>query len=55
MAFALLWGVFVEDGTLPIAVIDYKMNGEVYQLLGEHFLTNALIVTSEEWIDNSRS
>ena len=42
----MVWGAFAANGTLPIAVIDTKMNAEKYQdMLGDTLLPNALLVT----------
>lgn len=47
----MLWGAFAPGGILPINVIDYKMNGKMYEyILGEHLLPNAPLVTSEKRI-----
>ena len=46
----MVWGAFAANGTLPIAVIDTKMNAEKYQdMLDDTLLSYAPIVTSEDW------
>ena len=42
----MVWGAFASNSTLPIAVIDAKINAEKYQdMLGHNLLSNAPLVT----------
>ena len=42
----MVWGAFASNGTLPIAVIDTKINAEKYQdILSLNLLPNAPLVT----------
>ena len=42
----MVWGAFASNGTLPIAVIDTKINAEKYQdMLGHNLFPNAPLVT----------
>ena len=41
----MVWGAFASNGTLPIAVIDTKINAEKYQdMFGHNLLPNAPLV-----------
>ena len=46
----MIWGAFAANGTIPIVVIDTKINAVKYQdMLGDTLLPNAPLVTSGDW------
>ena len=46
----MVLGTFADNGPLPFAVIDTKMNAEEYQdMLDDTLLPNAQLVTSGDW------
>lgn len=46
----MIWGAFAANGTLPIVVIDNKINAEKYQnILGDILLPKAPQVTLGDW------
>ena len=46
----MVWGTFAANVTLPVAVIDTKMEEEKYQdMLRDTLLSYAPLVTSGDW------